>query len=175
MFEILLFGLLLVGFGYSTWAEELWSLILVGIIFLAVGFFVGGYTMTILENIELIIPILCGSMAVGSIWSLWKWRSHMRSQPVQDELREGKTKYDDVKGKEGFRDLPPFKTSDFFPDVARASKNVERISTWTILWPLSMVLYIFKDLLIDIGRWIYEQLGRVYLRITEAALPDDMK
>ena len=38
-----------------------------------------------------------------------------------------------------------------------------------------MIVYFFEDFLVDIARWIYERLVKVYQRITLAAMPDSMK
>jgi len=92
---------------------------------------------------------------------------------VQRALHDAKHSFDCThKGK---TPSTPFKESIYFPNEARASKHIERIATWIILWPFSMIVYFFDDFLMDIGRWIYNRLGKVYARITDAALPDDMK
>ena len=93
----------------------------------------------------------------------------MLSKKVQDKLKSAMLEHSK---KDSDR---PFRESIYFPSLAQPSQNVERIVTWITLWPFSMIVYFFEDFLMDIGRWIYERLGKVYVRITDAAIPDDNK
>jgi hypothetical protein len=170
MFEFIMLFALLILTGWSAWIDTIWIAAIAVVFYIAGGWLFGDLShLTFLFDP---ITLICGplfSLAVGATWSLWKWRRWMLSDRVQRVLRRSKDEHQ-KSGDDIF-----FKHSVWFPSEARASKNVERIITWIMLWPFSMLVYFFEDFLMDIGRWIYNRLGQVYVRITDAALPDDMK
>lgn len=161
-------------FGAAAWFESLTLAAAMVVVYLAVGYVFFGLThLAFLADPVTLISLTVLSLAIGTVWSLYKWRRWMHSSRVQRALHDAKHSFDCThKGK---TPSTPFKESIYFPNEARASKHIERIATWIILWPFSMIVYFFDDFLMDIGRWIYNRLGKVYARITDAALPDDMK
>lgn len=170
MFELLLLITLLALFGWSAWIDTVWIAAVALVLYLAGNWLFGDLShLSFLADPITFVSIVVFSLAVGAVWSLWKWRRWMLSTHVQDQLRAGKNDHDE-------RDSDtPYKASNSFPNCAKPSQNVERIVTWVMLWPFSMIVYFFADFLMDIGRWVYERLGKIYARITDAALPEDMK
>jgi hypothetical protein len=171
MLELIMLVGLLIMFTWSAWIEVAWIAAIAVILYLAGNWLFGdiSHLSFLLDPITL-ISIAVFFLAAGTAWSLWKWRRHMLSNSVQKSLREGKYIYDRQKEK-----VCPFKESVAFPSKARPSRNIEKIVTWIMLWPFSMMVYFFEDFLMDIGRWIYNRLGNVYVRITDSTLPEDMK
>ena len=169
---ILLFGLI----SWSAWYDT--AIIgCVGIVLYLAGSWLFGdlsHLAFLLDPFNF-VALLVLSLACGAAWSLWKWHVHVRSDRVQAALKKTKKQYDKAAHDNTQVIEEKFKDSYYFPDEARASQNVDRIVTWIIFWPFSMVIYFFDDFLYRIGKWVYHRLGRVYIRITEAALPDDMK
>jgi len=165
-----LFVALLGGIAASAWYETVWIALAVGVVYLAVSFITGGAgAALIMANLGMIPVVVGASIAIGALWSLWKWRRRMVSDGMQKMLRTAKDDYDKKPR------TNPFKESEYFPKSAKASENIDRIITWIMLWPFSMLIYFFDDFLRDIGRWAYNRLGKVYVHITDSALPDDMK
>lgn len=166
MLEILFLVALLALMGWSAWLDVIWLALVAVALYLA-----GSWLFADLEHLAFLVDPLTAlslaafSLTAGAIWSLWKWRRWVRSPHVQKAIIAGHNKWQNSESAGAFMD------SAFFPDDARASENVQRIITWITLWPFSMIVYFFEDFLSDIGRWIYERLGQVYVRITEAALP----
>ena len=150
----------------SAWMETALIAAVAIIIYVALGYLFIGLPEVTLFTLMASSSI---SLGIGALWSLWKWRRWVNSPTVQKALRTAKTKYD----KSGL--AKPFRDSDYFPYEARPSKHVDRIVSWITLWMFSMIVYFFEDFLMDIGRWIYNRLGRIYENITTSALPDDMK
>jgi len=150
----------------SAWMETALIAAVAIIIYVALGYLFIGLPEVTLFTLMASSSI---SLGIGALWSLWKWRRWVNSPTVQKALRTAKTKYD----KSGVS--APFRDSDYFPNEALPSKHVDRIVSWITLWMFSMIVYFFEDFLMDIGRWIYNRLGRIYENITTSALPDDMK
>lgn len=170
MLELIMIIALLALMGWSAWIDTLWIAGVAIVLYVAGNWLFGDLShLAFLTDPVTLVSIVAFSLAIGTVWSLWKWRRWVHSDQVQRDLRKGKKEHD-AKGVK-----TPFVESFYFPISAQPNHNVERIITWITLWPFSMVVYFFEDFLIDIGRWIYERLGKVYVRITDAALPDDMK
>jgi hypothetical protein len=118
-------------------------------------------------RVALVVITLFG--AIGCGWSLWKWRRHMRSAKIQGMLRAAKDTYD----MEERGDV--FKLSDWFPVEAKVVTHKQAIISWIVLWPFSMLVFFFEDFMLEVGQWAYDRLAGVYARISDSALPDDMK
>jgi hypothetical protein len=171
MLETILFIVLFTTLIWSAWIDTVW-LALVGLVIFGIGsYFTGTVTWELVSSVGpftyVLLPIL--SLSIGTCWSFWKWRRHMRSEHVQKRLRDRKDQHDRKYREIAFRD------SSLFPDEAKASKQVSRIISWIMLWPFSMLVYLLEDVLTDLGRWIYNRFAVVYVRITESALPEDMR
>lgn len=167
---VLLIVALLILMGWSAWMDTPWIAAITAVLYLAGSWMFGDLShLAFLTDPTTLLASVAFSLAIGTLWSLWKWRRWMLSDQVQRALREGKDLRDKSDANTSFKD------SIYFPKRAMPSHNVERIATWIVLWPFSMLVYFFEDLLMDVGRWVYERLGKVYSRITDAALSDDMK
>lgn len=51
--------------------------------------------------------------------------------------------------------------------LPQANRNKGLITAWIACWPLSMAGYVVSYFLVDVGNWIYEQIGGVYASMTE--------
>lgn len=174
MLELVLLFVVLAALGWSAWLDTLWIAGVAVVLYLAGNWLFGDLShLAFLADPVTLAAIVVVSLTIGTLWSLWKWRRHMLSPAIQNVLGEAKAEYDRMEGRDGSENKPPFRESAFFPRNALPSNNVERIVTWIMLWPFSMLVYFFEDFLVDIGRWIYNRLGRVYSRITDAAIPKD--
>lgn len=172
--ETLVIVLLLAALLTSAWMDTVFVAIAAIVVYLAFGFLVIGLPEVTLMTVAATSAV---SLGIGALWSLWKWRRWVNGPIVQKALRESKDKYDTAVSnpKDYARPTKPFRESDYFPEQARAAKNIDRIISWITLWMFSMIVYFFEDFLMDIGRWIYNRLAKIYENITTSALPDDMK
>jgi len=101
--------------------------------------------------------------AIGLLWSLFKWSKRIRSKSMQDALSKAKAKFlkdPDNKDEE-------FYGSYEFPLNAYPSRNIDRITSWMALWPLSAFLFVFDDLLARLFTNIYEAFSGMFERITK--------
>lgn len=108
--------------------------------------------------------------AIGGAWSVFKWRRHVRSPLVQDDLKRGIRRWaTTVDRKNGIA----FDKSYWFPSSAKASGNKDRITSWVALWPFSMTGYVVGDWLLRAFERVYEALAGVYDNITRQNIPTE--
>lgn len=127
--------------------------------------FDGGPVYWIIDKPGTVIALVIVYACTGGLWSLFKWRSHMVSNATQSALKSAKEKFDKDPKKGDFID------SVYFPADAMASLNKSRIVSWISLWPFSVFLYVFDDLLLHFFNRIYDILAGAYERITKRHLP----
>ena len=181
MLETILILALLAALVATAWFDTVWiGAVAIAIFAGAVTLFGNAAAFAFLANPMTLASIVLVSLGIGALWSMWKWRRHVKSESVQAELEEGMASFvqKEDKRKKYYGDdfvHKPFYESAEFPNAARASYNKERILTWIIFWPFSMIVYFFDDFLRDIALWVYERLAKVYHRITLSALSEEMK
>ena len=181
MLETILLIALFVALVTTAWFDTVWiGAAAIAIFAAATWLFGNAAAFVFLTNPVTLASFVVVSLAIGALWSMWKWRRHVKSEDVQAELEKGMQRFvaEEGRKKERFGDdfiHKPFIESSEFPDAARASYNKERILTWIIFWPFSMIVYFFDDFLRDIALWVYERLAKVYHRITLSALSEEMK
>jgi len=56
-------------------------------------------------------------------------------------------------------------------DRPEVLKNKRMITNWVVLWPFSVLRYVFGNLIADIVTWIIERFDRVYEAITDRHYP----
>lgn len=119
------------------------------------------------ERPGLIVAVVIGYACGGALWSLFKWDRHMASSHVRELLDSARKHYSKERDRRGATDpLPPFLDSAYRPRATVPSEQKDRIVAWIVLWPCSMVLYLFGDLLRDAVNWVYNRLAGTYERIT---------
>lgn len=165
--------LLICLFGFSVcaaWMDLVW-LGAIGLAIFGAGswLFGTGPDLAWMLDWKLFLPAVVLFGAIGAGWSLWKWHRHMRSDRIQKLLRDAKDTYDMEE-----HDLS-FKLSDWFPLEAKVATHKQAIISWIVLWPFSMMVFFFEDFMVDVGRWIYDRLAGAYARISDSALPEDMR
>lgn len=181
MFEFIFLIALFTIMTWSAWYDTV-SIAAVGVVvFGAVTWLFGTpANFAWLADPVTLISLVVVFLGIGALWSLWKWRRHVRSASVQRDIKESVEAY--IKSKADRKSRygedyvePAFVDSMSCPTTINPAHNKNRIVTWIVLWPFSMLVYFFEDLLMDIARWVYERLGKVYWRITLAAMPDTTK
>lgn len=141
-------------------------MVLAAYLFMIVGFWYE--TNPVAWLIDHPVPFLAGVtgyVLVGIAWSLFKWRTHMRSAAVQRALTEAKCRFVES------GDSGDLKSSSYFPTNASPQHQQEHILSWIALWPFSALLYACGDMLVAAGKALFGQLRGAYDGITERYLP----
>jgi hypothetical protein len=105
-------------------------------------------------------------VAIGVLWSNFKWRKHMKSDEVQRELRDGYARM-----KPGAT-LEDFRRSVWFPREAEPSANKGAIVSWLSLWPFSVIGFVAGDVILRMFERIYDTLSGLYEGITLRSVPE---
>jgi hypothetical protein len=98
-------------------------------------------------------------LACGGIWSLFKWIMYMKSDHIKHQIKL-------ARDESHITDTIQFFESNDFPYQARAAYNKDRIFSWIIAWPLSVIGYVVGDLLTDVFNWVWKHIVGVYNTIT---------
>lgn len=144
--------------------KSLWGtiwLILTGGIY----FFAGGkqvlldlwiYTSHHILQVILYIAIYT---ALGVIWSFYKWYLLLLKAKIKYDkkvLDLDETVSEDKGYMKTFKEV----------NTPKASKNKDRIISWMIYWPLSIIGYILSDPISKFFNWIYSKVSGGYDRMT---------
>lgn len=95
---------------------------------------------------------LASYLAVGVIWSAWKWYGFLVS--VRDDLRKEWEKTSPR------QEWTPFVTGR----IPTASRNKDRLTAWATLWPFSLSWWVLTWPRRAFA-WLYERLSTVFDRI----------
>lgn len=113
-------------------------------------------------NPLVILTFLSLYLVLGVLWGIIKWWFF-----VKKKLREYKQlKIDYINNKRGNEE-------DFFewnrPEnyKPKISKNKERWLNWVICWPVSIVIYLLGDLLVDLFTNLYEMFANLLQSISD--------
>jgi hypothetical protein len=151
--------------------------------FLAALQFLGGVNVIgfALAKPHYLVPLVAPYLLLAVAWGIFKWR-----KLVKDRLRQ----HDELFA-EFLRDcnLPPtttllpveyrvawkkkvdrtedYKTGQTVADVPLAKQHKSRIVRWMALWPFSVALYFFKDMVTEIFLALYTRLATFLQRIAD--------
>lgn len=154
-------------------STEYWSFVsiaaLIGIVYVGVT-----WGSAILAFVTAnIIYILLGAVIffmIGGLWSVFRWWRYVvniRDAFIvfRDEQLENNPSYTQADLVSKFVSYGPTDITSFPP---RASANQSKICMWILLWPFSVVHWIFADLMSSVVKYIAQSLTSVYARITKA-------
>jgi amino acid permease len=81
-------------------------------------------------------------LAIGIIWMIFKWeiRIHRLVNEAKDRITSAHRKMDR-------NDLQNYQSS------MSVSNNKDKLSCWLLAWPLSVVMFLFRDLFSTISNW----------------------
>lgn len=107
-----------------------------------------GYTYNfIINNPTTFLTCFVGYFLIGILWSFYRYYLFMK-----DEVKT----YNYLK-KEDLKQQTSISRSD----------NIQMISNWIINWPISMIVYIFYDLLGDLCNMIINYFKSIYDKIAD--------
>jgi len=110
----------------------------------------------IYDNPLRIIWQVLAYFGIGAAWSIFKYRSF---------LVKGKKSFSEPRGgDESYRTR--------FIDYYKFENNRDRIGSWILFWPWSVVVSFFRDLWWEIVNWIMDMLGVVYKRMWKNVFGD---
>lgn len=105
----------------------------------------------------------------GAAWFLFKWMMLSKKKKEEFEVAlEKETKYNN----EPLTHEEKKKLASKYIPLVKNHK--ERIFTWILLWPLSIISYVLGDLVRDLLEWIVKRLGNVCRLITKKYFGDLM-
>jgi len=113
-------------------------------------------------NSGAIIGSVVGWVILGVLWSFFKWYVFLKdNKEYQDTYyaKHREFREETYKGKE----IPPR-----VYDIPQAVNNKERIITWMMYWPFSIIGFLLSNPLQRFFKWIYNQISGVYERITKS-------
>lgn len=158
--EYILVGILAIAFIWGLTEESGLVAVIAISIFLAVSWTGVGTLGATLASASL-GALIAGTLVyvgLGLLWSVFKWRLFVKKEKaihIEDAERRG-TKPNKERLKE---------------TIAR-KKDVDVISFWIILWPLSGIAYVAKDFIIDAIRNLIERMTTVYDKVTNSIIKD---
>lgn len=169
---VALFGALVLFLAASVWQESVTLAVIGLVLYLIAGWFMVGINPLLwaYENPWRVLLGVIAYAAAGAAWSVFKWRRHMHSPRVQDALKRGLREWIDSESKKRGE---AFENSIWFPDMAYASNNKDRITSWIALWPFSVIGYVVGDWLLRAFERVYEALTGVYDNITRQSIPTE--
>jgi len=179
MFELFMAGLfgpwillfcMIAFFSYSTYNESASVTFLGLLVFFGITWFFYGvnpFSWIISNPLSALlgIGVYC---AVGVLWSLFKWRKRLISEPMQLLMSEARARFVTQNPES---DPMDYVHSYDFPSKATASYNKDRIVSWIVAWPFSVIGYFVGELLYNLFENIYKLFSGLYDRITKHYAP----
>ena len=147
--EIALFAILMIGFGFSLWEESSKGFAVAFMVILFIPWSGAGSLWASLSLIGIIYYLIVFLLA-GIGWSFFKWRLL-----VQKEIEYGK---------ESNLTLKKVKRN------IQNKKDYDKIVYWILLWPFSALGYFLNDFIYDLVKRIVDKIYTVYDRITDRML-----
>ena len=110
------------------------------------------------------IAYIAGWALMGAIWFLFKWNQFVgKKHDAGDAALKEKMRYPSINHDEEM--TPEEKRMFMLKYKPHLDEHKERAFSWIILWPFSVLAYVFSDLIRDVADWIIERLrGAASLR-----------
>lgn len=127
------------------------------------------------SNSANIIYSIIAWVVIGVVWSFFRWYVYLKdSKRSQDDLiafklqiykREVAGREQDIADKLRNPRTEPRPVSLEYT-IPQAADNKERITTWMVYWPFSVLGYLATNPIQRMYRWIYEHVSGVYDKMT---------
>lgn len=156
--EFIIGTLLLVGLIWSLSEESgFLSLITLGIL-LSIPWGASSSVIVALSTMSFgaLIVFIGIYVGLGLIWSVWKWRLF-----VLDE------KKDYIATCESFQKTY---NVDSLKNIIERKKNIDTITFWIILWPMSTFAYLLNDFIVDTVKTLARGMSTVYDKVTNSII-----
>lgn len=137
---IAILSVFLIFFSYKDYKN--WSLFSISLLGAAVyGIF----------NLEPMFALQClaAYIPVGVLWSFWRWKRH------GDDTMKGV-----IVGTLNDRQ------KSVLIEQLTPRYNIDRISTWVVAWPFSLISHVFSDIIALVSKVIREYLIEIYSKIS---------
>ncbi len=110
-------------------------------------------------------------VAVGVLWALWKWYVLCLDalKRLNEHRVEWQREYDSHSVKPAGSAYDTFATfvSTYQNIPPSVTRNKERVVSWMMFWPWSVVLTVIGDYIARFFRWIYRQISTILERIRD--------
>jgi hypothetical protein len=110
-------------------------------------------------------------LSIGAFWSVLKWQLRLSTPEAKAKLREAKNHY--ITTMKPGDDPDGWLNSYALPGYLKPQSNKDRITSWIVLWPFSLLLYFTGEFVTQVIGRIYEQLTGIYNRMTINAAGKD--
>lgn len=111
------------------------------------------------------LAYIAGWALMGAIWFLFKWNQFVgKKRAAGDAALKEKMKH--PLRNDGEEMTPEEKRMFMLDYKPRLDEHKERAFSWIILWPFSVLAYVFGDLIRGVADWIIERLRGAASRIT---------
>lgn len=149
-YELVFFGVLLIGCGFSLKFESSLGFIIPLAILLGVNWTGSGSAIALLSTMPFlsILWIALMFIIIGVIWSFFKWRNLVKE--VIDYSKNC--------------------SIEAVKERISNKKNYDVVAFWIILWPFSVLGYIINDFVYDIVTKFIDKIYSIYDRITDKML-----
>lgn len=122
-------------------------------------------------------------LTIGVAWSFFKWYKFvLKNTSYIDKIKSAAKKLDISPIEYYLGRLPPeakdidkvsrINILDYQP---KAINHIDKLSTWWICWPTSVIRYVIGDFLYDITKNIVKWFGGLYTQVTEYAIKSLLK
>lgn len=95
-----------------------------------------------------------GYLVIGLLWSFWRYKRYLSKK--MSVIKNSAALFSDVEKKSMIEKLAP-------------NKNIDRICTWIMVWPFSLIDNAFGDLINSIEYLVKTVFKRVYYRLYESS------
>ena len=118
-------------------------------------------------NYTMVILYTLGYLLIGILWSAYKWFLYVIKYTKdynRDSELSWKHAYEEKRNKVTLEEYKASEASKMH--LPSSSNKIEEISMWILFWELSMLSYVFSDLIKD----IISKLGGIYNAISRYAI-----
>lgn len=125
----------------------------------------------IVSNPYQALGVVCCYFLIGFGWSLFKWAKYV-SEYVSDKYKnyslDSETKLDFYK-RISNKDLNNLAQINY-RDYCSVLYNLNRIVSWIVTWPISLVTYLLSDFLVNLLKNLVIRLSRLYDNVVKVSV-----
>lgn len=119
-------------------------------------------------------------IAIGVLWSFVHWtrKVYKAADRLSETIEAYRIAHNYPQGwapetkdqwEEISRRISHYGSSDIESIIPKALNNKEEIVTWMTLWPFDMVIFLLKDLFVEMWDWLFSRFRMLYQSISNRA------
>jgi hypothetical protein len=140
----------------------------------------------ITANWYLLLPFIGAYVGLSIVWGIWKWRDYYgvdlekwdealyewlknhNLNNISEMTEDHKVSWDKWLENHKIYD-PRLKKERRLDDTPQARANKARIMRWMAYWPISFLLYVFRDMVVKLFKRIYNGLAKYLQHMADQA------